>query len=475
MERVEQPGESAGRRQRPAVSWLGDLTAPFRERSAYSGPSTASGLSEEFGARLVLILSMVFYAVYFGRMALDRFDAFQQPGFDLGIYDQGLWLLSRLQSPFVSIMGLNLFGDHSSYILLLLVPLYWIWPAAPALLILQTLALCVAAVPVYLLARRALRNPWVALLPALAFLLNPALGWLNIENFHPDSFEVPLLLFALYFMTERRWRPYLVMVLLLLLVKEDTGLLVVPLGIYVAIRGDRQMGVITAELGAIWFAVTVFLLGPFLSGATAGSLDAFRVPFGGWRGLISKALGEPWEVGGYMLTAPKLKYLVQLLAPVFFLPLLTSGILIVVPSLLFNLLSTFTYQTDLRYHYTSLLIPVFAWAAIVYIQRVNDFGARRALAVAILLATLFSSYAWGPADWSPQSVYRYDPRSPQAVATADAVALIPADAVTWGQARGASSRRASGSARPTPSKPCPQIPSCVRYLQDCSGPGAARS
>ena len=136
-----------------------------------------------------------------------------------------------------------------------------------------------------------------------------------------------------------------------------------------------------------------------------------------------------------MLTGPKIKYLIQLLAPVFFLPLLVSGTLIVIPSIIFNLVSTFCYQTNLRYHYTSLIIPVFAWGALLYIRRVKDFGARRALAVAILLATLLSSYLWGPADWSPQAVYRYDPKSPQARAAAEAAALIPEDAVVAARSR----------------------------------------
>jgi uncharacterized membrane protein len=378
---------------------------------------------------------MLLYACYYGTASLDRFEAFQAPGFDLGIFDQGIWLLSRFKEPFITIMGLNLFGDHASYILLALVPLYWIWPAAQLLLIVQTLALCLAAAPVFLLARRALRSSWLALLPAIGFLLTPALGWLNLENFHPDSFEVPLVLFALYFMTERRWRAYLVMVLLLLSVKEDVPFLVVPLGIYVALRHDRRMGLITAYTGAIWFIVTVFFLGPFLSGASAGSLDAFRVPFGGLLGLISTALRSPWEVAEYMLSAAKIKYLIQLLTPVFFLPLLTAGSLIALPAILFNLLSTFSYQANIRYHYTSLIIPVFAWAAVLYTGRVKDPGSRKALAFAVLLASLFAAYAWGPSQWSREPARFYDPQSAEARAAAEAVALIPDDAVVSARSR----------------------------------------
>jgi hypothetical protein len=36
-------------------------------------------------------------------------------GFDLGIFDQGVWLLSRFRDSFVTIRGLPLFGDHTSW------------------------------------------------------------------------------------------------------------------------------------------------------------------------------------------------------------------------------------------------------------------------------------------------------------------------------------------------------------------------
>ena len=77
-------------------------------------------------------------------------------GFDLGIFDQGVWLLSRLRNPFVTIRGLPLFGDHASYILVLVAPLYWIWPDPRLLLLLQVVWLAVPAVCVYLIGRRTL-------------------------------------------------------------------------------------------------------------------------------------------------------------------------------------------------------------------------------------------------------------------------------------------------------------------------------
>ena len=47
---------------------------------------------------------------------------FNTYGFDTGIFDQGLWLMSRFDSPFITINGRHLFGDHTSFLLVALVP-----------------------------------------------------------------------------------------------------------------------------------------------------------------------------------------------------------------------------------------------------------------------------------------------------------------------------------------------------------------
>ena len=68
------------------------------------------------------------FLVVFGLLILQRHRTYGTFTFDLGIFDQGLWLLSRGETPFVTLRGLHLFGDHSSYLMLPVVPLYWLLP-----------------------------------------------------------------------------------------------------------------------------------------------------------------------------------------------------------------------------------------------------------------------------------------------------------------------------------------------------------
>ena len=186
-------------------------------------------------ADVLVTSAVVLYTAYFTRRSLDVHHALGTASYDSALYDQGVWLLSRFEAPFVTLMGRNLFGDHTSFILILLVPLYWIAPGAWALFFTQSAAIAAGAIPVYLLGRKRLSSDWFALVAALAYLVHPAVGFTNLENFHPDAYLGVLVGFAIYFAIERRWRWYAVFVLLSLMVKEDVSLVIVPLGIWVAV------------------------------------------------------------------------------------------------------------------------------------------------------------------------------------------------------------------------------------------------
>ena len=65
--------------------------------------------------------------------------------------------------------------------------------------------------------------------------------------------------FAIYAALERKWRLYVVFVVLSLLVKEDASLVIVPLGIWVAVKRDRRIGLLTI-VGSIAFMLVAMYL-----------------------------------------------------------------------------------------------------------------------------------------------------------------------------------------------------------------------
>ena len=305
--------------------------------------------------------------------------------YDVGLYDQGLWLLSRFEAPFVTLMGRNLFGDHSSLILLPLVPLYWIVPGVPTLFVAQALVVAAGAIPTYLFARSALKSDALGAVAAAAWLFNPAVNGAALENFHPDSaygLTVPLALWAAH---ERRWRLFALAIALTLSVKEDAFLLVVPLGIWVAVKCDVRKGLWTMLAGCSAAIVTMYGLMRSLSGVP--TRNAWRVPFGGVGGFVSEVVTAPLNVVEYFLDGHRVTYVWQMLLPFLGLFLLSGALASVSVLVMFvNLLSTYWYQHDVDYHYSIVAVPALLFASIAGIGRLGKERHRAMLLVAVASA-----------------------------------------------------------------------------------------
>jgi hypothetical protein len=124
----------------------------------------------------IFVLALAWYVWHFTNTTIRMHHGPGTSAYDFALYDQGTWLLSRFEAPFVTLMGRNLFGDHTSFIVLFVVPFYWFFPGPGTLLFLQSLALAAGAIPVFLYARRRLGSDLLALILGCAFLLHPALG-----------------------------------------------------------------------------------------------------------------------------------------------------------------------------------------------------------------------------------------------------------------------------------------------------------
>ena len=344
--------------------------------------------------RLALVAVVTLYVAYFTTRTLGLHHDLDTSSYDFGLYDQGLWLMSRFHAPFVTLMGRNLMGDHASFILFFLVPVYWLFPAAGTLLFAQSLAIGLAAVPVFLYARRRLASEWMALVLASAFLLHPAVGWTNFENFHPDSFVGVFIGFALWAALTRRWKLYATFVVLSLLVKEDVSLVVVPLGIWVAMKRDRRIGLVTivGSVGYMAFAMLVVMRG--LTGMA--TRNAWRIPFGGPVGFVTRVFARPQDVYDHVTADNRPRYVWQMATPFAWLFLrLPSVAAIATLVLAGNVISTFGYQYSIVYHYSLIVVPVLALGTV---YAIGAFQPRaRAIAVgAVGVATLTTASLWGP-------------------------------------------------------------------------------
>jgi uncharacterized membrane protein len=368
------------------------------------------------------------YVGWFAGMSVQVQDGYGAPGFDMGIFDQGTWLLAHFKAPFVTVMGRDLFGDHTSFVMLLAVPLYWIWDEPQTLLVLQTVLLAAAAVPVYSLARRRM-GTGIATVCAVAFLLNPALQNGNLEQFHPECFLVFFLAAAVWAAVE--WHPRLlaVSVTSCLLTKEDAALLVIPLAIWVAVRRDRAWGAVIAGASLAYMAFAYEVVIRFLLGTTTFYYG--RIPFGGLANLLGEPFTHPLRFARYILSGYRPFYMWQTVASF-------GGAFLIAPELaavavlgvLENVLSTFPYMQQIEYHYSLAAVPVLAMGSVYGLSRVGPGWRRRAGAGWLLGSAVAACCLWGLTPLSRTSSYPHaSPTSPAVEAVNRALASVPAGAV----------------------------------------------
>ena len=375
------------------------------------------------------LVCAVLVGAYAAHMAVKTVEIHRGLGtsaYDFGLYEQGVWLLSRFESPFVTLMGRNLFGDHSSFILLFLVPFYWFDPPTSFLLVVQSVVIALGAVPLFWYAKRRLRSGAAASVIALGYLIHPAVVWTNLENFHPDSFLGPLVALVLVAAAEKRWRIYWVAVVLALLVKEDVAFVLVPIGVFVALRGDRRRGVLTAvaSLGVM----AVMLLVVMRSFTGVAFRNSWRIPFGGVGGFFRTVITRPWDVVAHLVSDTRPRYLWQVFAPLGFVAVLAPSALMTALGVVgVNLVSTFWYQYQVQYHYSLVIVPCLAFATTEALFRLKlEF--RRSVVWFVALCSIVCAYFWVPLPLTSVDYQSWPPSSPQVVATAEMFALIPPDA-----------------------------------------------
>lgn len=358
---------------------------------------------------LTLAALVAGYVAVFGYLTVRQHHRFGTFGFDMGIHDQGIWLLSRFEEPFVTVRGLHYFGHHLNLITLLFVPAYWLGAGPPFLYLVQTIGLAAGAVPVYLLARDLFDDhPWPPLVPSAAYLLYPTLNWINWWHFHPETLAVAPLLFAVWLGRRRRWRGFAVAIVVALATKEDIALGVAMLGVVLAVaqrrEGGWRPGALTAAAGVAWYVLATQVVMPaFNDGAPPFYVQEFFPQFGDDAvSVLWTIVTDPSQTWRLLSDPDRVTYYWRLLAPSGALAVLGLPFLLIAgPQVGANALSGLATTYDARFHYS--VVPTVA----VFAATVHGLGQlrrwhRHALHAGLVVLAL--SAGWTHRQWSPSPV-----------------------------------------------------------------------
>ncbi|RLV51008.1 DUF2079 domain-containing protein [Nocardioides mangrovicus] len=383
--------------------------------------------------RAVAVLAVATFALY-AAWSLHLF-ANGTAGWDLAIFDQAVRHYSQFSAPTIPIRGPGYvaLGDHFSPVLVLAVPLYWIW-ADPRMLLLLQAALVAASVPVVARFARRHATPGVALALSAAYALGWPLQQLASFDFHEVAFAVPLLALALDGLDRRSDRTLLLACVGLLLVREDMGLVVACLGLIRACRvrtgwRSRSVGVGLSVVGVLAYEVVTSVVIPHFSVTGTWGYWGYGAIAPDVPGVLAVVVEHPLRVAAMFVDSQVKVYTLVALFIGCVAVLRSPFLLVAAPLLASRFLSARESLWVVPYHYNSVLWPVLFVGALDGARRLPAALRRRVLVATAVVGLVLP--AAGLLVVGPYPVFNPHPENrtflPPATADARAVrSLVPA-------------------------------------------------
>lgn len=217
---------------------------------------------------IVVWLMVMVFAVVYAFMSVQKHNSFQTFGWDLGVFDQGIWQWAGFKIPYSSFHNLPWLADHFHLILVTLAPFYWIWSDVRVLLIAQAVLVSFGALPLYYLSKRVTKNIYFTFVIILGYLLFYSLQSFIFSDFHELAF-LPVTLGGLMLFWElKKTKLYWIFFVLALLVKEEIGLLLAAFGLWGFIHDRKRykQAIFSIILGlGFTFSLILFIM-PLIGG-----------------------------------------------------------------------------------------------------------------------------------------------------------------------------------------------------------------
>ena len=333
------------------------------------------------------------WSILFFLIGIWKYHTLQYHDIDLAYFTQTVWNTAHGHLFQFTIHPTLSLGDHAEWILLPLALVYRLVPHALTLIFLQTIALAAAAFPLYRIAQRKLPAAW-ALGVGLAYFALAIPANAALFEFHALIFALPFLLFATDAYERNAYRPFLFWIILSLAVREDVALVVLaffPLALLD--RRNWRWVIPPAVLAIAVGALDILTIRTFAVGG-AYKFSVYYAWLGNSPGAaLGTLLSSPLTVIAHLFSVTVWEFLLGLIMPVLFLPLLRPRYLLLaaLPILGIILQSSGGGVLALQMHYATLALPGLLLASIAGLQT--------------MLTNKTRFFPWGPLQGNDRRVF----------------------------------------------------------------------
>lgn len=336
--------------------------------------------------RAYLWLTAAFTALFFllaSAWTVGRVLSFSAPTYDFGIFSQMFYNMKTSGLPMTTLERdglLSHFHVHMSPIYYLMLPFYCLVPTPATLQVLQAAVIASSVIPLWKIGKHRGLSGAQRMCLCLLLLLLPAFSGGTGYDIHENCFLTPLLLWLFYGIDRKNTVITAISALLTLTVKEDAAVYVAVIALWLIVKTvlrfkkpdikDLVTGIVMLVASLLWFFLVTKYLAEVGDGVMTYRYDNFI--YDGSKSLLTvvkSVLLSPMKTLYECVDAEKLYYIAMTLLPLLGLPLLTrryERYILLIPYILVNLMSDYTYQHDIFFQY-----GFGSTACLIYLTAVN--------------------------------------------------------------------------------------------------------
>jgi len=316
---------------------------------------------------IFLIAVLIGFFAFLTKFAMHL--GFQTYYWDLYFTDSSLWHVTQGHGLYLSIQGRSFFSDHFYPFFYLIAPFYFIHATPIWLFLFQATGLTVCILPILKLAEKYFgkKGLWGSILLILAYFPFRAA---MIQEVHGEIVIAALIAWVIYFLETKRFWPAVILTLLIGLAKETAVVTISMIGLYFILFERRiRTGLALIVFGLLHAILILKFFIPSFGVTEYAYVGRYAYLGSGFSSVFKTILTQPWRPILHFFSLPTLGYLVALLLPFAFLPLLSPYLLIGVGIILQNCLAeTSSQMADISTHYTIPLIPILFLAFITQLH-----------------------------------------------------------------------------------------------------------
>ena len=348
---------------------------------------------------LILIISGGSFILFTGGCTALRVLAYEAPNYDCGLFSQMFHYMKHTFTMNTTSERDRLLSHmcvHISPAYYLLLPFYAVFSSPVTLQVMQAVVIALGLIPLKGICKNHGLSTFETALAGIAYCFYPVMSGGCFYDIHENLFLPLFILCLIYFFEKDSWRGIIISMVLLLGVKEDAAIYGLVIGLYMLLEKCSAMwkkSVMLIVCCGIYFVFATTLLSYIGEGAMTYRFNNMVYgENGSMLGMIRTVLANPAYILTQMLTEEKIEFLLQTLASLCFLPLMSkrwTRYVLLVPFVLFNLMSDYTYFHSIYFLYVFGSGTLLVYLAIINAADLNINIRSRAIPMLAVSCIMF--------------------------------------------------------------------------------------